>query len=125
MLRIAGTPRNVSINNKTYDVPADADFKILLSRYKSEVIATTGDNMRKMTKQSEAIMGLPIIVATDEYLLLRDSAEGQLDVNLSITLADGTIISSAGFFNFGEISSSDYKATLDLYPLTQWAITLP
>jgi hypothetical protein len=123
-MRIAGTPRTVRIGGVEFSVPADANFKINLSTFKSEVIATTGDNMRKMTKQPASIMGCPIIGDVHEMGFLAALAESPNDTQMSVTLADGSTYSATGFINMNEIESSDYKCLVDMFPRAKWVSLL-
>jgi len=119
-MRIAGTPKTVRIGGIEFSVPADANFKINLTTFKSEVLPTTGDNMRKMTKQAVSIMGCPIIGDVHEMDMLRAIAESPSDTRMSVTLADGSTYSATGFINMNEIESSDYKCLVDMFPRAKW-----
>ena len=72
----SGSIRKVAIAGVTYSVAADCDVTFQPSEYKNDVVPTSGNNLRKMVRQSRDITGLVITANSQEVDALRQIAEG-------------------------------------------------
>lgn len=116
MADVSGSLRGVVVNGIQYRVPGDADVTIKFSPYEKEGIATSGGTIYKMTLMSPNAEGVPVSVNSDEVETLKEVAKQTTDVDISITLADGTEWKCQGQISMGDYSTADGKVELILIP---------
>ena len=105
---LSGSIGKAVIDGVTFDVFADVDISLQLSRFKSEAVATSGRVMQKRTKIVQELKNLKL--------------EGIVDITLAITLNSGGVVRSSGFMDFEDWSTTDMKASVSFFPRTKWEI---
>lgn len=91
-----GTIRKVQYNGVSFPLPADVDATLDLSRYATESLPTTGENVKQMVLKVQQITGLTHRVDLKKYkqlIALRDSADS---VNATFELASGEKVIGEG-----------------------------
>lgn len=71
----SGTISKVTINGVSYDATADGNFSEAVSIFKNESIATSGRNMRKMTRQPPIVKSVTIACNYVERTALKALSE--------------------------------------------------
>lgn len=115
-----GTMIKCVFNGITFDIFADTDITMNLSKYTIEGIATTGNNLFKRTKRVQTIEGLAVAGSVSEMLNLVSQADSLGDKTFAITLADGSVFRATGQINFENYTSMDGKANVQLIPKKDW-----
>lgn len=117
---VGGSIQSVNLNSQSFDVPGDVDAQFIASRYKSEALASTGRNIRKMTRQVAEIKNLVVFANGDELVIMKNAAEALADISMNVKLVDGTVWRTSGWFDFEEWGNTDLRVKLSLQPRTDW-----
>ena len=116
-----GTIRALRIDGVPYDVIFDTDITETQTKWLVEPISTSGRNMKKMTARAEAREGVVIACNPAEAAILKPLAESSRDnIPLSYTLADGSVYTCEGYFEFENRTTMENRATLKLFNRTEW-----
>lgn len=115
-----GTLIKCVFNGITFDIFADTDITMNLSKYTIEGVATTGRNLMKRTKRVQTVEGLAVAGSVAEMLSLVDQANSLADKTFAITLPDGSVFRATGQINFENYTSMDGKSNVQLIPVGEW-----
>jgi hypothetical protein len=111
----AGTPQKVTINGITYDVTADSD-PTLASKFANEMTPTTGNQIKKIVKQSPNMEGLTLAATKAELDELEKVAGLIEDVPMSMTYAGGEVVRADGGINLDTYSAQNATVDVMLMP---------
>jgi hypothetical protein len=113
---ISGTLRKVTLNGITFDAAADVDVTEIDGAFDSESMASSGRNMRKMTKRTQNREGVVLIVNGDEFELLRGLSERTTDFPMSYETAAGDVYRAPGWIQLENRTTAENKATIQMHP---------
>ena len=119
---VSGSIVKVTINGTTYDVVADMNLDQVPTRFKNEAKASSGRNMRVMTRQVEEAKSVQILCNATERTNLKAVAEQLGDTTLAYTTADTSVYRASGWIDFEKWESKESTATLTLFPRDKWEI---
>ena len=117
-----GSLQKVMVGGITFNATADGDVTETLSNVTNEAIATSGENMRKMTRRTAVREGVTITCEPSEADILRGLAESLEDIPISYTAADGSVWRTSGWIEFENRTTADGKATCKFFPRVQWEL---
>jgi hypothetical protein len=116
-----GTIRALRIDGIPYDVIFDADITETHTKYLVETVPTSGRNMKKMTARAQVREGVVIACNPSEAEILKSLAESSRDnIPMSYTLADDSVYTCEGYFEFENRTTMENRATLKLFNRTAW-----
>ena len=120
MSDIAGSIRKLILDGTTFDVPADANISETGGAFENESIATSGRNMKKMTRRPENREGVVVMANGAERDLLKALSERVDDFTMSYTTAGGDVYRCSGWIEFENRETEELRATIQLHPRTSW-----
>ena len=112
---IVGTIQSVTLDGITFDVFPDSNIKENASLYKNEAVATSGANLRKMTKQVTSRESVVIAANGQELDILKAMAENPGDITLSYMTAAGDVYRAKGWIELENRETEENKATIALF----------
>ncbi|HBH47490.1 MAG TPA: hypothetical protein DDX98_02570 [Bacteroidales bacterium] len=95
-MSVVGTIRKAQYNGVSYAIPADVDATIDLSRYATDSLATTGENVKQMVLKPQQITGITHRVDLKKYKQLIALRDGTAAVNATFELASGEKVIGEG-----------------------------
>lgn len=119
-MRVSGTIKNVSLNGIPFSVPGDIDATINYTKEESEGIPSTGKTMHKITLRVPTIESLILLVEPREWDTLRTLSAELTSFPMSVTLADGSVLTGTGRINFENVTTAENRATITLIPDDNW-----
>lgn len=120
MSDLAGTPLKLVLDGVSFDVMADANFSEAGSHWENTSVATSGRNVRKMTRRPEMRENVVVACNGAERTLLKEFAERTEDFSMSYTTAGGDVYSAVGWIEFATRETEENRATLQLHPRNGW-----
>jgi hypothetical protein len=117
MAVIGGPVESVSINGRTFGVPADSDVKIFLGGDSNTVEANGDGATARILKEIKPlkVSGLTVSIddANDDHQFLQSIIDGFKFVDISITKPNGDVYSGQGMIT-GDLETSVKTATAEL-----------
>ena len=120
MSRISGTIKKLALGGIPFDVSADANMTVILTNWANEAEATSGQHMRKMTRQVSTIESVPIRGDLGDFKILKKFSDSQSDITLSVTLINGQVLKSTGWINFENFETDSMTANVSIFPRSEW-----
>ena len=120
MSDVSGTLRNVIIDGISYDVMADTNVSEVGSLFENESIATSGRNMRRMTKRPQNAESVVIAANGAEKERLKNVADSIEDVRMSYETASGDVYRADGWIEFENRQTEENRATIVMCPRIKW-----
>lgn len=112
----SGTLRKATLAGVTYDVPGDINLTINYSRFEVEGVPTTGDTMYKYTLRVPTIENCVFITKPTDAEDLKNKADDQTDITMSLELADGTVLRGTGRINYENWETEENRSMVTLIP---------
>lgn len=119
---VAGSAKKLTLDGTTFRLPADADINTKFGDFESEVIPTSGEALRKMTKRPQMADGVDVIVDASEKELLIALSERTDAYTISYKDAANVLYTSKGGISIDDSSSQDGKVTIKILPIQRWDI---
>lgn len=115
MSGISGTPRKFLLDGESFDLVSDSDFTKIPSKYEKEALLTSGDPIIKFKKRTQNIEG-EVACNSKKLQSLKEKAESQADITISVTYADGSVDKGKGHISLDTYSAQDGKVKMTLIP---------
>jgi hypothetical protein len=119
-MSVAGSLKKLTLDGVTFRLAADADINTKFGDFESEVIPTSGEGLRKMTKRTQMADGVDVTVDTSELELLETLSERTDSYPLAYKNANGDLFTSEGGISIDDSSSQDSKVTIKILPVKKW-----
>ena len=119
---VAGSGKKLTLDGTTFRLPADAEINTKFGDFDSEVIATSGEGLRKMTKRPQMADGVDVVVDAAEKELLITLSERTDAYPLSYKDASDDLYTSKGGISIDDSSIQDGKVTIKILPIQKWEI---
>lgn len=120
MSRVVGSVRKATFNGVTYLVKASTNVKRMGSKFTNEAIATSGENVRKMTKRVDSAESLDLVVTGLEAETLKDLSESTSDIPMSLEYASGDVYRTVGWVHLDSHESEEGTASVTIFPRRNW-----
>lgn len=120
MADVSGTLQSVMLDNIPFDVVADVNVTEIGSSVESEMIPTSGRNMRKLTKRSQNREGVVLVCNDQERAVLKTLAEKTQDFPMSYTTASGSTYTAVGSIEFESRETQENRASIIMQPRKDW-----
>jgi hypothetical protein len=120
MPNVTGSIRKVTLDGVTFEAFSSANFKETGSQYMNEAIATSGENLRKVTKRPDVVEGVELKVNGEERDYLVSLNERLDDFPMSYETANGDVRRCTGWIEFESRETEDSKATVKMFPRNRW-----
>jgi hypothetical protein len=117
---VVGTIRKVAIDGISFDALADANVSMVGGKYTNESVPTSGVNMRKMVRRSEAFTGLTLATTGAEREILKGYSEAIGDIPITLTLANGDLYVCTGWLELEHTETETGKSSVALHPRDGW-----
>jgi len=117
---ISGTLRSVTIGGVLFQPAGDVNANMPTSAWEIENVPTSGTNMRKMTRRSQTIEGVVLIVNADEHQVVKAFAESLDDVTLAVATQAGDVYRAGGTVHLESYESEELRLTVHLLPRAGW-----
>lgn len=120
--QISGTLRSIMIEGITFRAAADINVVFMGSSVESEMIPTSGDHMRKVTKRVRTLEGVTLILDDAENSIMKNFAEEvDKDLAMSIELASGSVYTANGAIEFESRETQENRASIIMQPRDDWS----
>ena len=121
MSDVVGSILSVNIAGLTLNAASDANITETGGTIENDAIATSGVNMRKMTKRVDVKEGVSLITNADEFETLKVLAQGTVDFPMSYTQANGdTYRTGLGWIELENRETEEGKTTIKMFPRKQF-----
>ena len=118
-MSVSGSVRGFSHDGIPYRVAADANIN-LNDVNSTENLATSGENLHKITKEPGDAEAIKLTLSPSEYAIL-SASNAELDAKtISYTMADGSEFKAQGRLTLGQYASEDASCEVTAHPLTAW-----
>lgn len=108
MSNAVGTIRKAQYNGVSYAVPADIDATVDLSRYATDSLPTSGENVKQMVLKTQMIDSITHRVNLKKYKELTALRDGTDAVNATFELASGEkVIGEGDFIGDGSFTTAE------------------
>jgi hypothetical protein len=121
-MSVSGSAQGLTLDGVRFRIPADADINTKFGEFESEIIPTSGDGVRKMTKRAQMADGVDVTAGATEKELLIALSERTDSFTLAYKDAAGVLYTSEGGISIDDSSSQDGKVTIKILPLKKWEI---
>jgi cell division septation protein DedD len=123
--RIAGTLVSVALAGVDYPVAADANITETDSEYENDAIATSGANMRKMTRRATMKESVTLILDSDERAVVKAHADTREDISLKRTNSAGDVERADGWIEMEPGESEENRVNIKMFSRTnKWSVTI-
>jgi hypothetical protein len=116
MPNVSGSIRKVTLDGITYQAKSSANFKETVSEFTNEAVATSGDNLRKMTKRPNMVDSVELIVNGAERDTIKVLADGQDDIPMSYETAAGDVYRAVGWIELESRETEENTVSVKMYP---------
>jgi hypothetical protein len=118
----AGSARKLTLDGVTFRLPTDADINTKFGDFESEIIPTSGEGMRKMTKRAQMADGVDVTVDAAEKALLIALSERTDAYPISYKDGSNVLHTTKGGISIDDSSTQDSKVTIKILPTEKWEI---
>ena len=115
-----GSIRKFSIEGISFRIAADSNFSKTLAIFENDMIATSGDAMRKMTKRVTAVEGVVFIVNGADIENLKSFSEQIEDLQFQYTTAGGDTYRSVGAIELESVETEEGRVNGKVMPRQDW-----
>lgn len=117
---IVGSIRKVTLDGVTYDALHDSNVSEPGGPWQNESVATSGRNLRKMSRRSEERDGLILACNGAEREQLEELVGRTDDFTMSYQTASGDVYRCSGWVEFEKRETEEGRATVKLCPRDRW-----
>lgn len=117
---VSGSSKKLTLDGVTFRLAMDADINTKHGRFESELIATSGKPMRKMTGRPQIADGVDVTLNASELILLIALSNRTDDYTLSYKDAAGNLWTNSGSISIDDTSTQDGKATIKILANDDW-----
>jgi hypothetical protein len=117
---VTGSPRKVTLDGVTFDVKATTNIKETGSIFMNEAIATSGKNVRKLTKRVDVREGFELVVSGEARSYLSELADRLDNFPMSYETAAGDVYRCVGWIEFESRETEESTASLKMFPEDTW-----
>jgi hypothetical protein len=121
-MSVSGSSKKLTLDGVTFRLPMDADINIKFGDYESDLISTSGEAIRKMTKRPQMADGVDVSVDAAEKALLIALSNRTDAFTIAYKDAANVLHTSRGGISIDDSSSQDGKVTIKILPLDKWEI---
>jgi ribosomal protein S7 len=120
----SGSTRKCQLGGITFRVAADANLSQIFTKFENDMIATSGDGMRKMTKRIQTLESLDLITNALERDQLKVISEAIANTTISVTNAAGDVADATGCIEIEKYESEENKTTVKFCPVADWVVSI-
>ena len=121
---VSGSTRKCLLNGVPFRVAADANLSQIFTKFENDMIATSGDGMRKMMKRIQTLESLDLVTNALERDILKSYAESTDNIRVSITNAAGDVADCEGAIEIEKYESEENKTTIKVLPIGDWVVSI-
>lgn len=111
---IIGTPKKVTFDGTPFDVMADANFTLNLSKFDVEGVPTSGRTLKKMVARVQGAESVTIATNEAEDDLLKELSDRTDKYPVSFQLASGAIYRATGFIKYENRETENGSTTVQI-----------
>lgn len=117
---LAGSIRKVTLDGVTYDAMGDSNVGETGGPWENDGVATSGRNIRKMTKRVDLRDGLVLAANGAEFEQLKELAARTDDFTMSYTTASGDVYRAMGWIEVEKRETEENRVTVKMFPRKTW-----
>ena len=119
---LGGSIQKLSLDGIPFNVKADADFSMPLSKFEKEQLATSGEPITIKKKRVREVEGINIQCTGEEAEVLRVLDERSVPFKISFTEADQTTWRCIGHISTGARTTMEINAEIMIKPQSDWEV---
>ena len=121
-MSVSGTPRVLELDGVAFNLMADVDVSEMGGAVEVEMVPTSGESMKKMTRRSQTRESVVVACSDEERELLQTLSERVDNFPMSYTTAAGGNYHATGSIEFETRTLSENRATIKLLPIDNWTL---